>query len=213
MTNHYLPLNYAIALALFSAAFSMIFYTFLLYLIRSDKFRIFLNRTFHTKLTSPSPILNKKIFIVHGHNHEKKLETHQLLTRLGLVPIILHEVANGGRTIIEKFEHSSNVGYAVILLTDDDIGRALTEEQFNKRARQNVVLELGYFFGKLGRNKVCALVVDGVEIPTDLSGLLHIRLDKSGAWKSLLANELKFAGFDVDMNDLYPSAANVPVLS
>lgn len=151
---------------------------------------------------SPSPILNKKVFIVHGHNEVKKLEAHQLLTKLGLIPIILHDVANNGRTIIEKFEHSSNVGYAIVLLTDDDIGMSLAEKYLHPRARQNVILELGYFFGKLGRRKVCALCTDNIELPTDISGLLHIPLDKSGAWKSSLAKELKSAGFDININDL-----------
>ncbi|MBS1525004.1 MAG: nucleotide-binding protein, partial [Bacteroidetes bacterium] len=76
------------------------------------------------------------------------------------------------------------------------------EIQVNYRARQNVILELGYFFGKLGRRKVCALCSSDIELPSDISGILHIPLDTHGAWKSKLAKELKSTGFDIDMNDL-----------
>lgn len=184
------------------AALIMIIYTFYLILRSTDPIKVFLHKTLGIDFISKSPILNKKIFIVHGHNNEKKLETFQLLTNLGLVPIILHEVANNGRTIIEKFEHSSDVGFAIVLLTNDDKGKSLEEKNYNLRARQNVVLELGYFFGKLGRKKVCALCADGIELPTDISGLLHIPLDKNGAWKTKVAKELQSAGFDINLNNL-----------
>ena len=68
------------------------------------------------------------------------------------------------------------------------------------RARQNVVLELGYFFSKLGRERVCAIYVDGVEIPSDLHGILYVRFDDAGAWRWTLVQEIKATGVEVDMN-------------
>ena len=186
--------NFLILLGILS--FLMITYTFYIILRSQDIVKIILNKTLGIDIESKSPILNKKVFLVHGHNNEIKLEASLLLKNLGLIPIILHDVANNGRTIIEKFENSTDVGYAIVLLTDDDIGKEINEKSYNKRARQNVILELGYFFGKLGRKKVCALCDDGVELPTDISGLLHIPIDKNGAWKIQVALELKSAGFD-----------------
>lgn len=177
-------------------------YGFYFVIRATEPVKLFLNKRLGINFDSHSPILNKKVFIVHGHNNEKKYETFILLQSIGLIPIILHEVSNNGRTIIEKFEHSSDVGFAVVLLTADDNGKAKTERKLSLRARQNVILELGYFFAKLGRKRVCALCMDGIELPTDIAGILHIPLDENGAWKTQLAKELKSAGFDVNMNNL-----------
>lgn len=142
------------------------------------------------------------IFIVHGHNNEVKINVARTLEKLGLNPIILHEQANAGKTIIEKFEEHSNVGFAIILMTDDDLGKAKKEENLNHRARQNVILEMGYFIGKLGRNRVCPLYTNGVELPSDLYGLLYTEIDSSENWKIKIAKELKAAGYDIDVNKI-----------
>lgn len=140
------------------------------------------------------------IFIVHGHNAEIKESVARTIEKLGLTPIILHEKANAGKTLIEKFESHSNVGFAIILLTDDDEGKAKTELDLKKRARQNVVLELGYFIAKLGRSKVLPLYSQGVELPSDIHGVVYIPLDSAGTWRFSIAKELKEAGFSVDAN-------------
>lgn len=142
------------------------------------------------------------VFIVHGHNEEIKHNVARTLTSLKLNPIILHEQSNEGLTIIEKFEKYSEVEFAVILLTFDDYGTVKSEEKKNKRARQNVILELGYFLAKLGRSKVLPLYEDGVELPTDISGVLYTKIDESENWKFRLVKELKTAGFNVDANDI-----------
>ncbi len=144
----------------------------------------------------------KDVFIVHGHNEEIKHNVARTLTRLKLNPIILHEQSNEGLTIIEKFEKFSEVEFAIILLTFDDYGNVKSEETKNKRARQNVILELGYFLAKLGRSKVLPLYEDSVELPSDVSGVLYTKIDDSGNWKFRLVKELKSAGFDVDANDI-----------
>lgn len=147
--------------------------------------------------------LNSKVFIVHGRDKTYKDSVARLLEKLFLHPIILHEQPNQGRTVIEKFIDNAIVGFAVVILTADDKGGVqgtATKKNLHPRARQNVVLELGYFMGKLGRKRVCALYQDGVELPSDYVGVLYIPLDAGDAWKTLLAKELKAAGYDVDLN-------------
>jgi predicted nucleotide-binding protein len=146
----------------------------------------------------------KKVFVVHGHDGEVKETVARFLTRLELDPIILHEQASQGRSLIEKFETSStDVAFAVVLLTPDDFGRAAARPpELHPRARQNVILELGYFLGRLGRTRVCALHKGGVELPSDFQGVVYIPFDAAGAWKTLLAQELLGAKLTIRLEDL-----------
>jgi len=145
----------------------------------------------------------KQVFIVHGHNIEKKEITARIIERLGLKPIILHEQANMGRTILKKLSECSDaVGFAIILLTSDDIGKEKDESDLKPRARQNVIFELGYFLAKLGEKNVCALYEKGVEIPTDYLGVTFIPFDSAGKWEFELVKELKAAGFDVNADNI-----------
>lgn len=139
------------------------------------------------------------IFLVHGHDDRAKSEVARFIEKLGGAVVILHEQANRGRTLIEKFEQeSSGASFAVVLLTADDIGGAIDDVQ-EKRARQNVVFELGYFVGALGRSRVAALLEEGVEKPGDYDGVAWIPL--LGDWRLGLAKEMRAAGLPVDMND------------
>lgn len=153
-------------------------------------------------ITKEVSVATNKVFIVHGHNNEVKVNVARTIEKLGLEAIILHEQANSGKTIIEKFEEYADVAFAIILLTDDDLGKSKKDDNLNTRARQNVILELGYFIGKLSRNKVCPLYVPGVELPSDLLGLLYIELDAEESWKFKLAKELKASGLDIDVNKI-----------
>jgi hypothetical protein len=153
-------------------------------------------------IEEPSLDPGHRIFLVHGHDDRALHEVARFLERLQQEVIVLREQPNSGRTIIEKFVDYSHVGYAIILLTPDDRGGAATariEDQL-PRARQNVIFELGYFLGKLTRNRVTALYVKGVEIPSDYSGVAFVELDDRGAWRLEVARELKAAGFALDMN-------------
>ena len=146
---------------------------------------------------------SNKVFVVHGHDVEAKETVARFIERLRLEPIILHEQPDSGRTIIEKFEVYSDVGFAVVLLTPDDLGSvANSPEQLKPRARQNVILELGYFMGKLSRSRVCALYKEGVEIPSDYQGVLYVELDVGGAWRTKVAQELVEANFAIDLKGL-----------
>lgn len=143
-----------------------------------------------------------KVFVVHGHDIAAKESLARFLSKLRLDPIVLHEQPNYGRTVIEKFEAYADVAFAVVLLTPDDVGYPkASPDSKSPRARQNVIFELGFFTAALGRDRVCALYAPGVEMPSDYSGVLYHELDAAGAWRFLLARELKAAGLVVDLND------------
>lgn len=152
----------------------------------------------------PSSVTLSKsaVFIVHGRDDSAKTEVARFVEKLSLEAVILHEQANEGLTIIEKFErHAATVGCAVVLLTPDDVAAPkATPEDLKARARQNVILELGYFCGALTRAKVCVMYWPGVELPSDIHGLTYIPYDPQGGWHLPLARELKRAGLAVDAN-------------
>ena len=106
--------------------------------------------------------------------------------------------------VIEKFEDYAHVGFAVVLLTPDDIGKLKDDAgDFRPRARQNVIFEFGYFVAKLDRKHVSALVKGEVERPSDYDGVVYIPLDDSGGWEMRLIQELKSAGYDIDANQAF----------
>jgi predicted nucleotide-binding protein len=145
--------------------------------------------------------VNNKVFIVHGHDNAMKSVVARFIEHLKLVPIILDEEPNKGQTIIEKIESNSDVGYAIVLLSPCDVGRSKDSEELRPRARQNVIMELGYFIGKLGRSNVCALKKNDIEIPSDALGVLYTSYsDNDEGWKMKVAKDLKCSGYNIDMN-------------
>jgi predicted nucleotide-binding protein len=155
------------------------------------------------KSNSTESALTADIFVVHGHDEEMKQATARTLAKLSLKPIILHEQPNQGRTIIEKFEKNANVQFVIVLLSPDDMAysSSTSAESASPRARQNVVLELGYFVGRLGRDRVFALKREGkLELPSDFSGIVYTPYDANGKWQFELVKELKAVGYNVDAN-------------
>ena len=144
-----------------------------------------------------------KIFVVHGHD-EAREAVARFIQALGFQPIILHEKANEGRTVIEKVEAHGDVGFAVVLLTPDDEGCEKGGRP-RPRARQNVVLELGYFIGRLVRKRVCALKRGELEIPSDFGGVVYEAFDTSGGWKQKLGREPEAVGYEIDWNTVMRS--------
>lgn len=145
--------------------------------------------------SSPTEFNDQQIFIVHGHDDFAKNDVREFVNEIGKVPIILHMQASAGMTIIEKIDHYSNVGFAVVLYTECDIGAKRDSLVFNRRARQNVVFEHGYLIGKIGRARVIALVKGDVETPNDISGVVYIEMKSDNLWKEQLSNELKNSGY------------------
>lgn len=150
---------------------------------------------------------SNKVFVVHGHDSELKNDIDIFLRDLGLEPIILHRKADEGLTIIEKFEKHSDVVYAFILLTPDDVGMTVAEYQKEKtkrkiefRARQNVIFEFGYFAAKLGRRNVCCVYKEGVTLPNDISGLLYKKVnDTIDSIGYEIIKELKALGLKIEI--------------
>jgi predicted nucleotide-binding protein len=151
-------------------------------------------------LTSDKKLTNS-VFIVHGHDEALLQNVARFTEKLNLKPIILFEQPGKSKTIVEKLESYSNTNYAIVLFTPDDIGKGAKDEHYNPRARQNVVLELGFFIGKLKRENVCVLYDESVELPSDYRGVEYIKIDLDGAWKLKLAKELKSSGLSIDMNN------------
>lgn len=143
---------------------------------------------------------SNRVFIVHGHDEAPREKLARFIEKLGLLPVILHEQANLGMTVIEKLIANGNVGYAIVLLTPDDLGRPRPETEEKPRARQNVILELGYFLGRLGRENVMALLKDDVEIPSDYMGVMYVKFDDAGAWRQDLVREMNAVGYEIDWN-------------
>lgn len=173
--------------------------------------------------------LSKNIFIVHGKDRKSVKELKLMLKELGLKPIVLHEQPSGSRTIVEKLEKYSKVGYAFVILTPDDVG-CLKERYLNlynvslserdesenerkekaefffhnvpemliNRARQNVILEFGFFMGILGRDRVCCLYNEGVVLPSDMHGIMYVPFKKSiSEVRLMIIKELKEAGYEI----------------
>jgi len=153
-------------------------------------------------LEERSVICNRKIFVVYGHDDTARTQLEALLRRWDLEPIILDQQASGGQTIIEKLEeYSSEVGYAIVLATPDDEGRAKSEDGYKSRVRQNVVLELGLFLSKLGREKVAILLKEAVDFekPSDIQGLIYIPFQNKVDEVSIsLIRELSRQGYVID---------------
>ena len=150
------------------------------------------------------PTFSDEVFIVHGHDKEAKVTVARFVEHLGVKATILDEEVNEGRTIPEKFEeHAGEAGYAIVLLTPDDVGSSKDEKDNRKpRARQNVVLEFGYFWGKLGRKRLCVLYKEGIELPSDMKGIAYVLMDNFDGWKQKLAKEMNRAKLPIDPQKL-----------
>jgi len=181
--------------------------------------------------------MKENVFIVHGRDLQSVKELKSMLKRFRLNPIILHEQPSGSRTIVEKLEKHSDVGYAFVILTPDDVGcfnievskslqsivgtlqnlveaytvikhkgplKRVRDElskvasSFKPRARQNVVLEFGYFIGFLGRDRVCCLYKGDVELPSDMHGIVYVPFKESvNEARDMIIKELRAVGYDV----------------
>lgn len=145
---------------------------------------------------------NRKIFVVYGHDEIARTQLEALLRRWDLEPIILDQQASGGQTIIEKLEeYGTDVGYAIVLATPDDDGKAKSEAVYKSRVRQNVVLELGMFLAKLGRERVAILLKEAADFdkPSDIQGLVYIPFQNKVDEVALsLIRELSRQGYKID---------------
>jgi predicted nucleotide-binding protein len=154
------------------------------------------------ELTRPP---SRKVFVVHGHDEGPRESVARFIEKLGFEAIILHTRPNKGRTIITKFrEEAAGVGFAVVLMTPDDLGKAREDTELKPRARQNVIFELGFFIGALRPEHVAALVKGDIDLPSDYEGVVYISIDEED-WRTKLATELEAAHYEVDWNKVMRS--------
>jgi predicted nucleotide-binding protein len=148
----------------------------------------------------------KRVFISHGHDARMREDAVAFIKQVGLDPVIMEERPSEGRTVVEKLEHYSNVSFAVILLSPDDLAYAKSKlpAEAKPRARQNVILELGYFLAKLGRKDVLVLhrKTKGFEKPSVIDGVIYVPYEELGDWRSSLVIELQARGHNIDMSEL-----------
>lgn len=128
-------------------------------------------------------------FIIHGHNDTIKNEVAKFVREeLKKEAIILHEKANAGKTVIEKFEYNAKeVDFAIAIWSADDKGKGVKDKKYKSRARQNVIFETGFFFGQLGRHKVIVIMENGIDEPSDYRGVVYSSYN--GNWKDDLKRE------------------------
>jgi len=159
---------------------------------------------FSTEITRPSA-KTKKVFVVHGHDEIAKTNLEVFLHEIGLEPVVLHRQADEGQTVIEKFEKHSDVGYAFILLTPDEVAYIKSDDSKNDderkkefRARANVIFEFGYFVGKLGRSRVCCLYTGDVSLPSDVSGMIYKKFTSNIEEVAYsIIKDLKASGYEI----------------
>jgi predicted nucleotide-binding protein len=170
--------------------------------VQNDEFdfSVVSEKSDHVSIGKPS-LTNKRVFIVHGHDELMKVKTARFVQKIGFEAVILHEQANKGMTVIEKIEANTDVGFAIVLYTGDDLGNSAEAAtiKLNLRARQNVVFEHGYLIAKLTRPHVVPLVSRDVELPSDLSGIVYV---EDANWEIQIAKEMKGAGYSIDFNKI-----------
>ncbi|TMQ58834.1 MAG: hypothetical protein E6K76_06840 [Candidatus Eisenbacteria bacterium] len=150
-----------------------------------------------------TPGIGHEVFVVHGHDGQALAEVARVIQQIGLEPLIIHERVNLGRTLVEKVEtNAPRSGFAVVIMSEDDEGRARGDGDVQLRARQNVLVELGFFYGFLGRSRVLVLRKGNPEMPSDIFGVVYEPIDPAGAWKFKMVQELQAAGFNVSADSL-----------
>ena len=146
--------------------------------------------------------MNKKVFIIHGNDEAAKTTVARFVDKLGLKPTIFHEELHNGQPHPGKFERLANdADFAIVLLTDDDVGAEKDKpaQDLKPRAREDVIFELGYFWGELGQERVCVLYKEGIELPSGIQELV-VPLENTEAWQTRLTREMKKAGLPVNLD-------------
>lgn len=145
----------------------------------------------------------RNVFISHGHDEEAKMTVAKFVENLGLKVTVLGEQPSKDLTVIENLEkYADDTGFAIALLTPDDVGalKDEAERQLNPRAHQNVIFELGYFLAKLSPSQVCLLYKEGVELPSGIRDVAYVPMDGADDWKPKLRRGMRKAGLLVDMS-------------
>ncbi|XES78335.1 MAG: TIR domain-containing protein [Candidatus Bathyarchaeia archaeon] len=140
----------------------------------------------------------RQVHVLHGKDEPMKQQVVQTLQKLGLEPVVLREQPNQGKTLLGEFSEYSDVTFAVVLLSPEDPSTVML------KVSQNLVLELGFFLGKLSSKRVMPLFRDvkGFVLPEGILGVTYTRFDREGTWRYKLAKVLQSNGFQVDINKI-----------
>jgi hypothetical protein len=136
-----------------------------------------------------SSVTSNNMFLVYADGNPFKRELTDFLSRIGINVVPIPGNPGQQNRLMEKLEQNPDVGYAVVLL--NPAAKGITHD---------VVFELGILVGRLGRDKVCGLVMEKVDILGNYSGISYVPHDAAGAWKFMMIKQLKAAGFNVDAN-------------
>ena len=155
------------------------------------------------------------VFVVHGHDNETLNEVNTYLGSLGIKSVVLSKIAGPAQSLFQKFlKSSAEARFAIVIITPDDYGvsrvqynaEGVGEKALQLRARQNVILELGFFYGQLGWENVFVVyrnrdVYPNFERPSDLDGIVFVEIDATGQWQEVLTDKLVEAGFQPNKPD------------
>lgn len=142
------------------------------------------------------------VCVVYGQDEDAREAVARVLDMLGLASVLAHVESDPQSPLLDLVElPPGEIAYTIVLLTPDDIG-SRRDEELRPRAQQSVVMALGYFLGKIGRERVCALVKGDAEIPSSLYGVRYMPMDDEGLWRLKLAYDMKEAGLSVDVYGL-----------
>jgi predicted nucleotide-binding protein len=124
---------------------------------------------------------DRNVFVVHGRAIGERDKLVRIIRDLGMTPVVLDFAKKKGRSIYEEFlEQARRCEFAFVLLTPDDRVAASTDTTEElMRARQNVIFEMGWFFGVLGRERTRLLYKGAIELPSDITGVMYIKYDRS----------------------------------
>ncbi len=150
----------------------------------------------------PRRVMTHRICVIHGQNDALKNAVSDYLQKLGLEPVALHKQQSGERNLMEKIESLPEVDYAVVLLTDDDFVQPGKPSRSGKAQARNVLFELGYYIGRLGKAHVCALYKGHNKPPRDYEGITCLTISDNQVWRRLLGMELKEVGFEIKTDDV-----------
>ena len=145
--------------------------------------------------------LGRNVYVVHGRDCAFVEPVVAYLEAIGLHPILLVDTSRSDRNLVERFENFASQAYAVVLLAaeNDAAARAATDPGLRRlRPDAQLIFQLGYLIGKLGRRYVSALHREDLELPAELSSVLAIPMDDIGIWKFGLLRDLVAAGFAVE---------------
>jgi predicted nucleotide-binding protein len=162
----------------------------------------------HLEVEPPSTVIldqnqlrRNYILFIYGRDPAGTESVLRFIEKVGLQAYSFQEQTNGSHSIMEKFGKFSNINFAILLITPEDLIPP-EDKLMGKKSwiSQNVIFELGFLVGKLGLGRVCVLYHEGMEIPFDFSDIVCVPMDTRGRWRLLVAKEIKQVGIEVDLN-------------